>query len=115
MLEMSSKPQAPVFGYVRISSDPLQLRAGVQRQREDVERTVAAKHWSGHDIRWFEDNDLSAYKSNVRRPAFEQVLDELHSAYALVAYNLDRLLRQPRELERVIDRAEEVELTRVIT
>lgn len=106
---------SPVFGYVRISEDPLLLRAGVTRQRDDVVRTANVKGWGDRPVRWFEDNDLSAYKATVRRPAFEQMLDELGDAHALIAYNLDRLLRQPRELERVIDRAHEVHLVRVVT
>lgn len=104
-----------VFSYTRISDDPLQLRAGVERQRTDNRATAERRGWlaDGRQLRVFEDNDTSAYRG--RRPDFEQMLDELDQAYAVVAYNIDRLVRQPRELERVIDRCTELGLTRFAT
>ena len=53
----------------------------------------------------YEDNDVSAYKRNVRRPEFELMLSDLSDGLidGVVAYDLDRLARQPKDLERLID------------
>jgi len=54
------------------------------------------------------DNSLSAWNKNVRRPAWERLLDRLGSRAAAGAgvYHQDRLMRQPRDLEKLIDLAE---------
>lgn len=109
----------PVGGYCRISDADLadirravkaglltpeeaaeEERRGVLRQREDIE-TLAG----GAPIRWYEDNNLSAFKRNVRRPDFEQMVKDLRNALisGILAYDIDRVYRQPRDLERVID------------
>ncbi|MEU3825190.1 recombinase family protein [Streptomyces sp. NPDC029080] len=109
----------PVGGYCRISDADLadirravkaglltpeeaaeEERKGVLRQREDIE-TLAG----GAPIRWYEDNNLSAFKRNVRRPDFEQMIKDLKNGRisGILAYDIDRVYRQPRDLERVID------------
>lgn len=91
-------------GYARISLDKEDDEKGVDRQREDYERHAAIRPgWTV--VRHYIDNDLSAYKKNVVRPEFEQLLKDLRegSLDGLLAYDLDRLARQPRDLERLID------------
>ncbi|MGW0500284.1 recombinase family protein [Streptomyces sp. NPDC003007] len=109
----------PVGGYCRISDADLadirravkaglltpegaaeEERKGVLRQREDIE-TLAA----GAPVKWYEDNNLSAFKRNVRRPDFEQMVKDLKNGRisGILAYDIDRVYRQPRDLERVID------------
>jgi site-specific DNA recombinase len=102
------------FIYVRISDDPSGQRAGVERQRSDCAELIRRRGW-GDEPRVYEDNDVSAWKRNVVRPSWVLMLAELHEASALVAYNLDRLLRQPRDLEALLDRCVEVGLSRVAT
>ncbi|MBQ0848009.1 recombinase family protein [Streptomyces sp. BH-SS-21] len=89
--------------YTRISRDDEGEGLGVARQREDCERLVDLRGWSLAKI--YEDNDVSAYKRNVRRPEFELMLSDLASGLidGVVSYDLDRLARQPKDLERVID------------
>ncbi|MGW4565760.1 recombinase family protein [Streptomyces sp. NPDC004561] len=55
--------------------------------------------------RVYEDNDVSAYKRNVRRPEFELMLSDLAAGLidGVVSYDLDRLARQPKDLEHLID------------
>lgn len=55
------------------------------------------------------DNDVSAY-SRKKRPEYSRLLEDLHSGSidALVVYNADRLNRQPRDLEDLIDVANKV-------
>lgn len=50
------------------------------------------------------DNDISAFK-DVVRPEFERLLADLEDGVidGIVVYDLDRLARRPRDLERVID------------
>lgn len=89
--------------YTRISRDDEGDGLGVARQREDCERLAQLRGW---DVaRVYEDNDVSAFKRNVRRPEFELVLSDLADGLidGVVAYDLDRLARQPKDLERLID------------
>ncbi|MFE0773878.1 recombinase family protein [Streptomyces sp. NPDC058861] len=109
----------PVGGYCRISDADLadirravkaglltpeeaaeEERKGVLRQREDIE-TLSG----GAPIKWYEDNNLSAFKRNVRRPDFEKMVRDLKAnrISGILAYDIDRVYRQPRDLERVID------------
>ncbi|MCY0941882.1 recombinase family protein [Streptomyces antarcticus] len=109
----------PLGGYCRISDADLadirralkaglltpeeaaeEERKGVLRQREDIESLAG-----GAPIRWYEDNNLSAFKRNVRRPDFEQMVKDLAAKRiaGVLAYDIDRVYRQPRDLERVID------------
>ncbi|MFC4501719.1 MULTISPECIES: recombinase family protein [Streptomyces] len=109
----------PVGGYCRISDADLadirravkagvltpeeaaeEERKGVLRQREDIEALA-----DGAPIKWYEDNNLSAFKRNVRRPDFEQMVKDLKNGRisGVLAYDIDRVYRQPRDLERVID------------
>ncbi|MFJ9704473.1 recombinase family protein [Streptomyces sp. NPDC101234] len=89
--------------YTRISRDDEGDGLGVARQREDCERLAELRGWDVAKV--YEDNDLSAFKRNVRRPEFELVLSDLADGLidGVVAYDLDRLARQPRDLERLID------------
>jgi DNA invertase Pin-like site-specific DNA recombinase len=89
--------------YLRISHDPFAMRAGVERQRSDCE-AIARVRWPGVPTATYEDNDRSAYKA-TKRPAFDAMLSGFRNGQvqAIVAWNLDRLLRQPRQLEALID------------
>jgi DNA invertase Pin-like site-specific DNA recombinase len=92
----------PVGTYYRISEDMAGDAKGVARQREDCLNLARLRRWEPVQ---YEDNDLSAYKPNVVRPDFEQMLKDLDAGIikGVVVYNLDRLTRQPRELERLIE------------
>ncbi|WP_406726633.1 recombinase family protein [Streptomyces sp. GD-15H] len=95
-------------GYARISLDRDGEELGVDRQMADYRQMAAARPgWTV--VRDYIDNDLSAYKKNVVRPEFEQLLADLKAGIldGLIAYDLDRLWRQPRDLERLIDIFEE--------
>ncbi len=101
-----------VGGYARISDigqmgDGRDGREGVLRQREDVYDLAKHKRCNVHRI--YEDNDTSAYKRRVKRKDFEEmILDLQHGVISgILAYNIDRIARQPRDLERLIDIYEE--------
>lgn len=89
--------------YARISEDPLETRAGIERQREDCAAIARLRGWTiGQE---YVDNDRSAYKRKVVREQFEQMLVDLRGGliHGIVAWDLDRFVRQPRDLERAID------------
>jgi DNA invertase Pin-like site-specific DNA recombinase len=90
--------------YLRISHDPDNRAVGVKRQREDCLALATAKFPTA-TIHIYTDNDVSAYR-NVRRPEYTRLLADLDASHidAIIAWNLDRLLRQPRDLESLIDR-----------
>ena len=108
------KPQR-AGGYVRISEDPLGLERGVGRQKEDVEALADRLGWQVGKI--YEENDTSAYKKRrirkpdgrsvwrVIRPEFRQMLQDYEDGVidGIIVYDLDRLARQPRDLEDLID------------
>ena len=88
--------------YARISSDPEGDRLGVNRQREDCEALAAKKGWPVADL--YIDDDRSAY-SGTPRPEYRRMLEDISTKAidAVLVYNLDRLHRQPRELEAFFD------------
>lgn len=104
---------------LRISDDSAGDGMGVARQEEDCDDAAARLTW-GIKVVYCE-NDTSAFKRRkitlpdgttglrVVRPAFRQMLSDLADGTinALIAYNLDRVARDPRDLEDLIDVVEE--------
>ncbi|MBV8080940.1 MAG: recombinase family protein, partial [Actinobacteria bacterium] len=93
--------------YARISSDRDGDQLGVMRQIEDCERLVAQRGWEVADR--YVDDDISAW-SGKPRPEYERLLDDLRLGVisGVVVWHLDRLHRQPRELEAFIDLCEQL-------
>lgn len=78
-------------------------RKGVLKQREDLAALAANM---GVPLVWYEDNNLSAFKRRVTRKDFERMLVDLGTSGlrgGILAVDIDRLTRQNRDLERVID------------
>ncbi|WUH95310.1 recombinase family protein [Streptomyces sp. NBC_00433] len=108
--------------YVRISSNRFGLEAGVDRQSDDAEDTRHRLRWSRF-AKVYRENDTSAFKKRkvvrpdgsidwvVIRPKFRQLLADLAAGVidGVVFYDLDRLVRQPRDLEDLIDIIEYVQ------
>jgi site-specific DNA recombinase len=109
-------PRAIAAGaYVRISDDRAGDAAGVGRQEADCRVLAERRGWAVDDV--YTENDTSAFKRRkvrlpdgstalrVDRPAFRKLLADLASGAvgALVAYDLDRIARDPRDLEDLID------------
>ncbi|TFD15490.1 recombinase family protein [Cryobacterium sp. TMT1-21] len=91
-----------IGAYNRISLDVQGEALGVARQQQDNAEQASRRSWQ--IVESYTDNNLSAYKRAVVRPAFEKLLADLESGYldGFVAYDIDRLWRQPSDLERVI-------------
>ena len=92
-----------VGSYIRLSEETEGMQLGLQRQREANEKTAADRCWQ--ITREYEDAGVSAYKRRVVRPGFEQLLTDLASGLidGICVWDSDRLARQPRDLERLID------------
>lgn len=89
--------------YCRISLDRDGKAEGVERQREDGHSL--ADRVGVQVVDEYLDNDVSAFDKRKRRPEFERMLQDLDSGRidTIIVWRSDRLARQPRDLERVID------------
>jgi site-specific DNA recombinase len=125
----SASEQAPRWGgYVRISDDEWikdaktgEMRLsekGITRQQEDI--TALAGRLGGTIAELYSENDTSAYKKKrirlpngrsvwrVYRPEFRRMLADYEDGKidGIIFYDIDRLARQPRDLEDLIDLVE---------
>lgn len=88
--------------YCRISEDRDGTGQGVERQRTDCERMAHARGWRVADV--YVDNDVSAFNGRSR-PEYQRLIRDIEDGVidAVVVWHLDRLHRQPKELESFID------------
>lgn len=93
--------------YLRVSLDATGEGLAVERQREDCERIARERGWT--ITQTYTDNSISAYAKTKTRPAYDRMVADYAAGRfdALVCWDLDRLTRQPRQLEDWIDAAEE--------
>jgi site-specific DNA recombinase len=98
--------------YARISSDREGDGLGVARQIEDCERLAERKGW--RVVEQYVDDDVSAW-SGRKRPQYVRSLEDLEAGAidGLLVYDLDRLHRQPSELESFIELCARLGLTNV--
>lgn len=112
---MTPKPK-PIAAavYCRISSDPEMARLGVKRQEEDCLKLAKGRGWVV--ARVYEDNDVFAYNGKMR-PQYQAMLEDIEAGRvdAVVAWHLDRLVRQPRELEAFFDTCDQAGLRHMAT
>lgn len=93
--------------YLRISLDQSGEGLAIERQRQDCEAIAQAKGWDVVEV--YADNSISASKKSVNRPQYERMVEDLLAGKfdAVICYDLDRLTRQPRQLEDWIEYAED--------
>ena len=98
--------------YARISSDREGDQLGVRRQIEDCERLAEQKGWQVTER--YVDDDVSAYSGRVR-PAYRQMLADLRDGHldAVTVWHVDRLHRQPKELEEFMELCDSVAVNRL--
>ena len=91
--------------YLRQSLDATGDELAVQRQRADCLRLAAERGWE--IVGEYVDNSVSASDARKVRPGYDRlVADFAAGAFsALICWDLDRLTRQPRQLEDWIDAA----------
>ena len=99
--------------YLRISIDRNMDGLAIDRQRDECKRIVKDRHWKV----WKEyvDQSKSATNKAKHRPAYDQMVADYKAGHFtnIVCYDLDRLTRQPRQLEDWIDAAQEGKLVLV--
>jgi site-specific DNA recombinase len=93
--------------YCRVSDDQAGTSRSVEQQEAACREHCAQAGWEVAEV--VTDSDISASRySRKRRPGWARVLElvEVGAVDALVAWDLDRMLRQPKELEHLIDLAD---------
>jgi site-specific DNA recombinase len=101
-MNSTPNPALRVAVYARISKDRNGEQAGVNRQVEACRELVDSRGWT--IVAEHIDNDISAY-SGKRRPGYLALLDDMKAGLveAVVVWHPDRLTRNPRELEDLLD------------
>jgi DNA invertase Pin-like site-specific DNA recombinase len=91
--------------YLRVSLDATGEGLAVDRQRDDCKRIAEARGWQV--VAEYVDNSISATDARKSRPGYDALVTAYEAGEfdALLCWDLDRLTRQPRQLEDWIDRA----------
>jgi site-specific DNA recombinase len=91
--------------YVRISEDREGAGLGVKRQEADCRELAERLGWQVSEV--YVDNDLSAYNGH-ERPEYGRLMGAIAAGQlgGLLMWHTDRLYRQPRELEDIIEACE---------
>lgn len=111
----STAPARRAAIYTRISLDATGEGLGVTRQEDDARKLIAARGWECAGL--WSDNSISASSSKKQRPGYDALVTAYDAGQfdALVCWDLDRLTRQPRQLEDWIEAAEGKGLALVTT
>ena len=108
MMDLRRSPSADrrAAVYLRISLDATGEGLAVERQRKECAGIVAARGWEL--VGEYVDNSISASDAKKHRPGYAALVRDFEQGKfdALVCYDLDRLTRQPRQLEDWIEAAE---------
>jgi DNA invertase Pin-like site-specific DNA recombinase len=98
------RPTTPASAavYARISHDPSGERLGVRRQEADCLEEANRRGWSIAQV--YVDDDRSAFDTRKPRPEYQRLLNDIQLGLrdGVMIWRLDRLHRQPRELEEFI-------------
>jgi site-specific DNA recombinase len=93
--------------YLRISQDPNNDGLAIDRQKADCLKILRARKWTMVDEPYV-DQSISAFDRKIRRPAYNRMVKDFEAGRfdAIVCWDLDRLTRQPAQLEWWIEAAE---------
>ena len=102
-----STPNRRAAVYLRISLDQTGEGLAIDRQREQCEQILSQRGWT-LALPPFEDS-LSASDARKNRPGYDALVKAYDARQfdALVCYDMDRLTRQPRQMEDWLDAAEQ--------
>jgi len=98
---------APVLdAYARISISPDGETEKTDRQLLDILRLMLTMHCRLGEVH--RDDNMSAWKRNGKRPGWRAMMGRLESKAigGAVAWHVDRMMRQSRDLEKLIDLAD---------
>ncbi|MFD4751830.1 recombinase family protein [Streptomyces sp. NPDC058426] len=110
--EPTITPGEPAALYCRISQADDDDQTGVDRQ-ERICREIADRRGLAIDpSHVFVDNSRSAWRRNRKRPGWDQLLERArHREFRhIIAYHPDRLMRQPRDLEELLQVSDDHEI-----
>jgi site-specific DNA recombinase len=109
----ATKPRAAAV-YARISQDGEGSGLGVKRQEADCRELAERRGWPIAEV--FVDNDVSAYNGKGRA-SYKRLLADIEAGRvdAVIVWHLDRLHRQPKELETFIEVCQQAGVTDVAT
>lgn len=93
--------------YLRISQDREMDGLAIERQREQCEALATYRGWEVVEPHYVDQSKSATDRTKVR-PAYDQMVEDYKAGLftAIICYDLDRLTRQPRQLEDWIDAAE---------
>lgn len=105
MNESSAAPRKAAI-YLRISQDREMDGLAIDRQRERCEELATYRRWDV--VETYVDQSKSATDRTKNRPDYDRMVADYQAGMfdAIICYDLDRLTRQPRQLEDWIDAAE---------
>ncbi|WP_285119318.1 recombinase family protein [Propionibacterium freudenreichii] len=91
--------------YLRISLDREMDGLAIERQREDCERLAEREGWTV--VETYVDQSKSATDATKSRPDYDRMVADYQAGAfdAIVCWDLDRLTRQPRQMEDWVDAA----------
>ncbi len=92
--------------YLRVSLDREMDGLAIDRQKEACLHIAADRGWEV--VRTYVDQSRSATDKTKRRPGYERMVEDYETGAfsVIICWDLDRLTRQPRQLEDWIDAAE---------
>ncbi|MDC2953351.1 recombinase family protein [Streptomyces gilvifuscus] len=96
--------------YIRISDDREGAGLGVKRQEDDCRELAASLGWNVVEV--YDDNDMSASSRRKKRKGYHRMLADIQSGHidAVIAWHPDRMYRQPRELEDLMDLLDDLDV-----
>lgn len=94
--------------YCRISLSRFGDTTKVDDQEKVCQKLALHKGWTVAERHIYKDNSVSAWRRGVRRPAWEAMLGAIRAGEidAIIVYHGDRLVRQPWDLEILLDLAQ---------
>jgi site-specific DNA recombinase len=100
----NNEPSAPlrVGVYTRISQDRHESDS-IKRQDTEAQQYARSQGWEVVDT--YADHGLSASKKRVKRPQYERLMADARAGVidAILVWKIDRLTRQPRQIEDLIE------------
>ena len=98
--QASAPPRVGI--YTRISQDRHESDS-IKRQDAEAQQHAKSQGWDVVDT--YADQGLSASKKHVKRPQYERLLADVRAGVidVILVWKIDRLTRQPRQIEDVIE------------
>ena len=96
--------------YCRLSYAPDGSLEKVERQEADCRALAKQLGWTIRDV--YPDNSRSAWQRNRKRPQWDRMLADIKAGLVdgIIVYHGDRLMRQPKDLEQLLELADERQL-----